>query len=234
MNIQEYCQKVNSGIKHITLSERNAISKELADHFEDSVFSLIESGYSKEDAETLAINSMGEPSEVAKEYQKAYSLFWLIANKLIRITIFSLLIILALSLPGALDNEDDLFMSFDVFIECPTNTIVGNQNLTFGKNELDVTMYEYLWNDTAIYLSNLTVSCNGSIFNPKYDRKSVLVYYETNTHEKELIGSLACPYIDRIVLTEDDEYIKLYFELSGTDISSNATFEIMGEENENI
>lgn len=116
MNIKEFCDRVDNALVRVSRNEREEIRRELSDHLEDSVCTLVEAGYSEEDATELAVNSMGEPEEVGKQFQRAYSAVWLWVYRLIIIpTIVSVMYILK-GLWFLLAKENDLIDLYRFFI----------------------------------------------------------------------------------------------------------------------
>lgn len=70
MTGKEYLQRVRKHILYVF--DRDSIEQELAEHLQDSMDILREEGYSKEEAETLAVERMGSPDEVGKQLNKEH------------------------------------------------------------------------------------------------------------------------------------------------------------------
>jgi len=70
MTGKEYLQSVRKHIWYVF--DRDSIEQELAEHLQDSMDVLREVGYSKEEAENLAVNRMGSPDEVGKQLNKEH------------------------------------------------------------------------------------------------------------------------------------------------------------------
>lgn len=70
MTGKEYLQRVRKHILYVF--DRNSIEQELAQHLQDSMDDLWEAGYSKEEAERLAVEYMGSPDEVGKQLNKEH------------------------------------------------------------------------------------------------------------------------------------------------------------------
>ena len=70
MTGKEYLQRVRKHIWYVF--DRDNIEQELAQHLQDSMDNLQEEGYSKEEAERLAVEQMGSPDEVGKQLNKEH------------------------------------------------------------------------------------------------------------------------------------------------------------------
>ncbi|MBP3594286.1 MAG: hypothetical protein J6J44_07130 [Lachnospiraceae bacterium] len=70
MTGKEYLQRVRKHIYYVF--DRDSIEQELAEHLQDSMDVLREEGYSKEEAENLAVDRMGSPDEVGKQLNKEH------------------------------------------------------------------------------------------------------------------------------------------------------------------
>ena len=70
MTGKEYLQRVRKHILYVF--DRDSIEQELAEHLQDSMDVLREEGYSKEEAEALAVKRMGSPHEVGKQLNKEH------------------------------------------------------------------------------------------------------------------------------------------------------------------
>ena len=64
MNKQEFLESIRKQIHFVF--DRDSIEQELNAHIEDSILNLMEDGYSKEEAEKIAIKQMGDPIEIGK------------------------------------------------------------------------------------------------------------------------------------------------------------------------
>ena len=64
MNKQEFLESIRKQIHFVF--DRDSIEQEYSAHIEDSVLDLMEDGYSKEEAEKIAIEQMGDPIEIGK------------------------------------------------------------------------------------------------------------------------------------------------------------------------
>ena len=64
MTKQEYLQTVRKQIHYIF--DRDTIETELSQHLEDSIYDLMEDGHSREEAEDLAVQQMGDPISTGK------------------------------------------------------------------------------------------------------------------------------------------------------------------------
>ncbi len=73
MTKQEYLRQVRKQIHYIF--DRNAIEEELNQHLEDSIWDLLEEGYSQEEAERQAVSQMGDPIETGKQLNREHHPF---------------------------------------------------------------------------------------------------------------------------------------------------------------
>lgn len=64
MNKQEFLESIRKQIHFVF--DRDSIEKEYNAHIEDSILDLMEEGCSKEEAERIAIEQMGDPIEIGK------------------------------------------------------------------------------------------------------------------------------------------------------------------------
>ena len=71
MNKSEYLKIIRKEIKYVF--DRDKVEKELSDHLQDSIYDLIEAGYSYEEAEQQAITQMGEPKELGQLLNKEHN-----------------------------------------------------------------------------------------------------------------------------------------------------------------
>lgn len=132
MTGKEYLQRVR---KHITyVFDRDSIEQELAFHLQDSMDELREEGYSKEEAERLAVERMGSPDEVGKQLNKEHhpvlGYAWLLS-----IVLLVFLIVPVLSgvghavymgiktlTPITIENSVEAY-SLDMVLELPTHKV---------------------------------------------------------------------------------------------------------------
>lgn len=93
MNKNEFLKIVSKQI-HFFL-DREKIEKELSDHIEDSTLDLMEEGYSKEEAEQIAVNQMGNPTEIGKylncEHHPIIGYLWFISTIVSVVMLISLI-----------------------------------------------------------------------------------------------------------------------------------------------
>ena len=85
MNRQEFLRLVSKEIHFIF--DRKSIEKELDEHISDSVEDLIEEGFSKEDAERIAVEQMGDAKELGKmlnqEHHPILGYLWMTSRVLL-------------------------------------------------------------------------------------------------------------------------------------------------------
>ena len=93
MTINEYLRRVKKHIYYIF--DWDSIEQELAEHLQDSMEDLRESGYSKEEAEILAVEHMGNPDEVGrqlnKEHHPVFGYAWLLSAVILGFLVVELL-----------------------------------------------------------------------------------------------------------------------------------------------
>lgn len=85
MNRQEYIKQVRKEVHFVF--DREAIENELQHHLEDSIWDLMEEGFSREEAEVQAVAQMGDPVEVGKELNEEHhpvlGYLWMLSNMLL-------------------------------------------------------------------------------------------------------------------------------------------------------
>lgn len=94
MDKKEFCETVSGLVRFASLDEKQDIEQELIDHFEDHIEALTESGWSEEEAETAAVEAMGNPEEIGQALNQQYPLGWLVLSR-VSIIGTALLIVLA-------------------------------------------------------------------------------------------------------------------------------------------
>lgn len=87
----KWCREAVSQI--VLPQDRVAVELELMGHLEDRYDSLIQSGYSEEDAQLLTLESMGDPAEIARELGLIHRPFWGRTAKVTRIFLIAVLIL---------------------------------------------------------------------------------------------------------------------------------------------
>lgn len=91
MNKQEFLENIRKQIHFVF--DRDSIEQEFNQHIEDSIADLISEGYSKEEAERIAVERMGNPIEIGKQLnEEHHPLLGYLLNP------YSLLIIVAVTL----------------------------------------------------------------------------------------------------------------------------------------
>lgn len=81
---EEFCSQVCSAMKKATQKEKQDLSRELADHMEDHVEALVELGWDPDEARDYAVEAMGDPEIVGRQYDEKLSSFWLWCGYLLR------------------------------------------------------------------------------------------------------------------------------------------------------
>ena len=94
MTRREYTDRVLSVMRRITAAEEEAIRAELDAHMEDHLEALLELGYEPELAEQRTMERMGDPEEVGRELDKQYPRFWLIAERVLKVLVCVLALVL--------------------------------------------------------------------------------------------------------------------------------------------
>ena len=74
---QAYCNRVCAVLKKATQKEKDALSKELLDHMESHTDTLVDLGWDPQEARLYAIQAMGDPEMVGRQYDEKLSSFWL-------------------------------------------------------------------------------------------------------------------------------------------------------------
>ncbi len=102
-NIDNFVNLVCNNIKYSPI--KKDLKEELYEHIIEEKNKYIENGINDEEAEIKAINNMGEPEEISKEFNKIYkkNLDW----KILLIFIVLMLINILLIITIANDNEKD-------------------------------------------------------------------------------------------------------------------------------
>ena len=70
MNKQEFLESIRKQIHFVF--DRDSIEQEFNQHIEDSTFDFMSEGYSKEEAEKIAIEQMGDPIEIGKQLNEEH------------------------------------------------------------------------------------------------------------------------------------------------------------------
>lgn len=70
MTKEEFLKEVRKKIKYIF--DRDKIESELNDHIKESIIDLMQDGYEYEKAEEIAVEQMGDPSEIGKMLNKEH------------------------------------------------------------------------------------------------------------------------------------------------------------------
>ncbi len=81
MTRMEYCDKVVSTLRRLTLEEKQAVREEIDGHMEDRMEALLALGYDEALAEERTMAAMGDPEEVARELDKQYPLRWMVLGR---------------------------------------------------------------------------------------------------------------------------------------------------------
>lgn len=79
-----YCNQVCATLKKATKNEKADLIRELTAHMEDHVEALIQLGWDPEEARDYAIEAMGDPATVGRQYDEQLSSFWLVCGYVFR------------------------------------------------------------------------------------------------------------------------------------------------------
>ena len=92
---EEYCKQVRQSLKKATRKERDSLTEELLDHMESHAEALVELGWEPEEARDYAVQAMGDPETVGRQYDEKLSFFWLVSWYVLRV----ILIVMAVWIP---------------------------------------------------------------------------------------------------------------------------------------
>jgi len=76
MNGKEYIERVMAALRRAKPGEREDIARELEAHLEDHRAALMDLGWTEEEADHRAAETMGDPEETAKALDAQFSQFW--------------------------------------------------------------------------------------------------------------------------------------------------------------
>lgn len=79
---ETYAASVCQQVRYATKREQAQIRKELTDHMEDHAQALLNAGYDADHAQQVALDHMGDPTEVGKALNQAYPLVWYLFSRL--------------------------------------------------------------------------------------------------------------------------------------------------------
>ena len=91
---RNYCQQVCSVLKKATRKEKASLTQELTAHMEDHVEALVELGWDPQEAMDYAVEAMGDPEIVGRQYDEKLSSFWLWCGYVLRAMLFFYLVYL--------------------------------------------------------------------------------------------------------------------------------------------
>lgn len=92
---EEYCKQVRRSLKKATRKERDSLTEELLDHMESHAEALVELGWESEEARDYAVQTMGDPETVGRQYDEKLSSFWLVCWYILRGVLIVLVVLLA-------------------------------------------------------------------------------------------------------------------------------------------
>ena len=128
--LKTVCKKIRFGW------DREIVSRELEFHIEDSISDLISEGYSKEEAESIAIEQMGDPIEIGKqlneEHKPLLGWLWLISKAFV-----ILLIIPTLLITNSIGRDIYRFV-WPIEISSRENTIHINETFDFDAHSVTI------------------------------------------------------------------------------------------------
>ena len=73
---ETYCGQVCEAMKKATKAERRSLTEELTDHMASHVEDLLTEGWTEDDAVRYAVEAMGDPETVGRQYDEKLSSFW--------------------------------------------------------------------------------------------------------------------------------------------------------------
>lgn len=132
MTGKEYLQRVRKHILYVF--DRDSVEQELALHLQDSMDVLRDEGYSKEEAENLAVERMGSPDEVGKQLNKEHhpvlGYAWLVSAVLLLFLVVPALFSVGHAAymgiktmtPVTIEGSAEVF-SVDMVLELPTHKV---------------------------------------------------------------------------------------------------------------
>ena len=132
MNKKEFLESIRKQIHFVF--DRDSIELEYIQHIEDSILDLMEDGYSKEEAERIAIEQMGDPIEIGKqlneEHHPLLGYLW-VTSKIILAFTFLILGVFIVSnrhdvseflIPRVEDNKIDT-IHLDMKVDMPAHIV---------------------------------------------------------------------------------------------------------------
>lgn len=81
---EDYCSQVCDVMQKATKAERRCLTEELTDHMESHVEALLEEGWPEDEAVRYAVEAMGDPETVGRQYDEKLSSFWRICGVMLR------------------------------------------------------------------------------------------------------------------------------------------------------
>lgn len=146
MTGKEYLQRVRKHIYYVF--DRDSIEQELAEHLQDSMDVLREEGYSKEEAENLAVERMGSPDEAGKQLNKEHhpvlGYAWLA----------SVLILIVLAVPLVLSVGNMVYMGLKTITPITIENSVEIYSLDM---ELELSTHK-------VWLDNICINKEGDYY----------------------------------------------------------------------
>ena len=82
---ETYCGQVCEVMKKATKAERRSLTEELTDHMASHVEVLLTEGWAEDDAVRYAVEAMGDPETVGRQYDEKLSSFWRTCGIVLRI-----------------------------------------------------------------------------------------------------------------------------------------------------
>ena len=143
MKRDEYLNIVRKHIHFIF--DRDSVSDELNDHLCSSIEDLMEDGLSREKAEQIAVEQMGNPIEVGKmlnqEHHPLLGYLWVASNVVLVLLLVPAMIMLLsfgygfikMATPAVIDNSVET-IAINYEVETPTHRIIID-NLCINENE---------------------------------------------------------------------------------------------------
>lgn len=147
-SFEEFCSSVCKSAPRATGDERIDISSELNAHMEDHYDALVARGVPEDEAESRAVESMGDPEEIGRSLNATLSPVWLLFSRIC--TVILALVLLGSILPGIIalstvySNVQARFASGTGPIQSDQIEIVSTPcDITFEVDTQIVTIYGY-------------------------------------------------------------------------------------------
>ncbi len=124
---QAYCNRVCSVLKKATKKEKSSLSEELLDHMESHAEALVELGWDPQEARDYAVEAMGDPETVGRQYDEKLSSFWLWCGRVLRVLCILLAVLMLEQITGNwLGLRSHFEARWDPYNHGPESSVHGN------------------------------------------------------------------------------------------------------------